>query len=332
MANDRRQGGRRLVPATVRSDSAGRHRRGTTVNALPRRLLAPRHWGMWLVVGAAWLVARLPVPLVVRLGSGLGLLGRRLTPHRRDVVRKNLELCFGELDAAARLELERDVFRSTGIALVETAMAWLGPMDRFQERFTLQGLDVYRRALAEGRGVLVLGAHFTTLDLAGGLTGRKAGFAAVYRPHGNGVIDWLTRHGRERHVERVFDRRAIRRSVAHLRAGGALWYAPDQDYGAKHSVFAPFFGVAAATITITSRLAGTTGARVLFLSHWRDAARGTWHARFSDPFSSFPTGDTVQDATAINAVIERAVREHPAQYLWVHRRFKTRPEGEEPVY
>lgn len=302
------------------------------MKGFPRRLLAPRHWGTWLAVGIAWLAARLPVPLMVRLGGALGLLGRRLSPHRRDVVRKNLELCFGGLDAPALAQLERDVFRSTGIALVETAMAWLGRMDRFDGRFTLHGLDIYRRALAEGRGVLVLGAHFTTLDLAGGLTGREAGFAAVYRPHGNGVIDWLTRHGRERHVERVFDRRAIRRSVAHLRAGGALWYAPDQDYGARHSVFAPFFGVAAATITITSRLAGATGARVLFLSHWRDAARCTWHARFSDPFGDFPTGDPVRDAAVINAVIERAVREHPAQYLWVHRRFKTRPEGEEPLY
>ena len=297
-----------------------------------RRLIAVRHWPVWLGIGVAWLVARLPVPWLMRLGGAFGALGWRLATRRRRIAETNLALCFPELSAEQRAVLAREVCRSTGIAFVESAMIWLGPVARLQARFTLTGLDIYRAALAEGNGVIVIGAHFTTLDLAGGLTGREAKFAALYRPHGNPVLEKVIRGGRERHLAATIERRALRRAVAHLREGGALWYAPDQDYGLRHAVFVPFFGIEAATINVTTRLARRTGARVLFLSHRRDPRRGLWEAEISDPFRNFPSDDFAADAAQINRVIEQAVRECPEQYLWVHRRFKTRPAGQASPY
>ena len=296
------------------------------------RLIVPRQWPVWLGVGVAWLVVRLPVPWLTRLGAAFGALGWRLAKRRRHIVETNLGLCFPDLSVEERAVLGQDVFRSTGIAFVESAMIWLGPVGRLQARFTLTGLDIYRKALGEGNGVIVIGAHFTTLDLAGGLTGREADFAALYRPHGNPVLDRVIRRGRERHLAATIHRRALRRAVAHLRKGGALWYAPDQDYGLRHAVFVPFFGIEAATINVTTRLARHTGARVLFLSHRRDPRRGRWEAEISDPFRDFPSDDFAADAAQINRVIEQAVRECPEQYLWVHRRFKTRPAGEASFY
>ena len=274
----------------------------------------------------------MPVAWLLRLGGAFGALGWRLARRRRHVAETNLALCFPELSEGERTSLAREVFRSTGIAFVESAMIWLGPVRRLQERFTLAGLDIYRAALEEGNGVIVIGAHFTTVDIAGGLSGREAGFAALYRPHGNPVLDWVIRWGRERHLPATIHRRALRRAVAHLRKGGALWYAPDQDYGSRHAVFVPFFGIEAATINVTTRLARNTGARVLFLSHRRDSRLGRWQAEISDPFRDFPSEDFAADAAQINRVIEQAVRVCPEQYLWVHRRFKTRPVGEEPLY
>ncbi len=296
------------------------------------RLHAPRHWPVWFGVFVAWLAVRLPVPWLMRLGGGFGALGWHLAKRRRHIVEANLALCFPELSVGERVALAREVFRSTGIAFVESAMIWLGPVRRLQARFTLTGLDIYQAALREGNGVIVIGAHFTTLDLAGGLTGREAKFAALYRPHGNPVLDRVIRWGRERHLATTIHRRALRRAVAHLRKGGTLWYAPDQDYGRRHAVFVPFFGIEAATINVTTRLARNTGARVLFLSHRRDSRRGRWEAEISDPFRNFPSGDFAADAAQINRVIEHAVRTCPEQYLWVHRRFKTRPAGEASVY
>lgn len=295
-------------------------------------MIAPRHWPVWFAVGLAWLMVRLPVAWLMRLGGGLGALGWRFAKRRRHIVETNLALCFPELSEGERTSLAREVFRSTGIAFVESAMVWLGPVGRLRARFTLTGLDIYRAALEEGNGVIVIGAHFTTVDIAGCLSGREAGFAALYRPHGNPVLDRVIRWGRERHLVTTIHRRALRRAVAHLRKGGALWYAPDQDYGARHAVFVPFFGIEAATINVTTRLAQNTGARVLFLSHRRDDWFGRWEAQISDPFQDFPSDDFAADAAQINRVIERAVRECPEQYLWVHRRFKTRPAGEESLY
>jgi KDO2-lipid IV(A) lauroyltransferase len=277
-------------------------------------------------------LAYLPLGVQVRLGAVVGALARRLAHGRRRTAGTNLALCFPERDAAARERLLRANFRATGIAVLETATAWFRDPADLEDRLTVVGREHLDAALAEGRGLILVGCHFVTLEICGALLSRVADLDVMYRPNRNPVLDRIQREGRERRYGAVIDRADVRGAVRRLRAGRALWYAADQDYGPKHSVFVPFFGVPAATLTATSRLARLTGARVLRVDHWREEDPLRWTIRFDAPLEGFPSGDDTADAARLSRLVEDAVREHPDQYLWVHRRFKTRPPGEARPY
>ena len=244
----------------------------------------------------------------------------------------NLALCFPELTRGARKRMTKRVFRSVGIGLIETANAWLGELEPITPRCTIEGLEHLRDALDEGNGVLLMGMHFATLDLCGAMLAREQPFDVMYRPNKNPVLEKMMAAGRERHFPQAILRDDTRAVVRSLRAGHALWYGPDQDYGPEHSVFAPFMGQSAASITATARIVGMTGARVIVFSHWRDEATGTYRISLAPMKSSFPTGEAEADAATVNREIEDAISVDPTQYWWIHRRFKTRPPGEPRPY
>jgi Kdo2-lipid IVA lauroyltransferase/acyltransferase len=294
-------------------------------------LAAPRYWPTWVGVAVMWLVARLPLGVQFALGRAIGAIGYRVAPARRHIATVNVQLCFPELDATARDALVRRIFTSTGIGAVETAMAWFGDVLRLRDRVTFEGLDVLTTAQQRGHGVVLIGAHFSTLDLAGALLSQAIDLDVIYRYNKNPVIEWAMRRGRERRFRNVIERSDTRAVLTQLKAGHTVWYAADQDYGRKVSVFAPFFGVPAATITATARFARFNASPAVFISHFRDATTRTWSFRFRE-LEGFPGNDDGEDAARINAVIESEIRRHPDQYLWLHRRFKTRPEGEPRPY
>lgn len=244
----------------------------------------------------------------------------------------NLFLCFPALDDDARRQLAKKVFRSVGISLVETANAWVGDVTRLQSRCTINGLAHLQAAVAEGKGVLLLGMHFGTLDLSGALLARAQVFDVMYRPNGNALLEHMMAHGRKRHFPRAIIRDDLRGVIKSLRQGRVLWYGADQDYGPAHSVFAPFMGQSAATITATARIVSMTGARVIVFEHTRDVTDGTYTITLSPFDPAFPTGDAIVDATMVNQVVEGAVMKQPEQYWWIHRRFKSRPNGESRPY
>ena len=299
---------------------------------LPPALLAPRHWPTWLLLGLGWGAAQLPWPLQRTLGRGLGRLLYHLARERRRIARINLELCFPELDAPARTRLLRQHFQSLGLGVIETAMSWWSPARRLAGRYRLEGLEHLQAALDRGRGVILLSAHFTTLEIAGRLLALQAPFHVLYRSHKNPVFERVMRRARERHFERAIAREDMRGFLRSLRDNLPVWYAPDQDYGREKSVFAPFFGVPAATITATSRLAAASGAAVVpFFPERRADGRG-YVLRLYPALEAFPGASPEADAARINALIEAQVRARPGQYLWAHRRFKTRPDGAAAVY
>ncbi|BCO31970.1 lipid A biosynthesis lauroyltransferase [Thiohalobacter sp. COW1] len=299
---------------------------------LPPALLAPRHWPTWLLLGLGWGAAQLPWPLQRALGRGLGRLLYRLARERRRIARINLELCFPELDARARAVLLRQHFQSLGLGVIETAMSWWTPAQRLAGRYRLEGLEHLQAALARGRGVILLSAHFTTLEIAGRLLALQTPFHVLYRTHKNPVFERAMRRARERHFERAIAREDMRGFLRSLKRNMPVWYAPDQDYGREKSVFTPFFGVPAATITATSRLAAASGAAVVpFFPERRADGRG-YILRLQPALADFPGASPEADAARINALIEAQVRTRPGQYLWAHRRFKTRPGGAPAVY
>lgn len=295
-------------------------------------LLAPRHWPAWLGLGCIWLVARLPYPALLRLGHGAGWLATRIMRARRRVAARNLALCFPELDDAQRRALREHTLRDSGAMLVEFALAWMGSA-RAVARIpvTFEGLDHLEAARAAGHGVLLVGAHFSHLELCARLLSQRVPIAGMYREHEDAAFEWAIKRARLRYADAMFTKSELRQSVRYLKSGGTLWYAPDQDMRGKDVVFAPFFGVPAATITATHHLARLSGAKVIAFFH-RRLDGGGYAIRLEAPLDAFPTADALADTTRVNAAIERMVREAPSQYLWLHKRFKTRPPGEAAVY
>lgn len=300
-----------------------------------RKRTAPLHhpawWPTWVLVGLAWVLGQLPWRPLLALGRGLGWLAWRFGGARRRVVETNLALCFPEKPEAERAALTRATLLSTGEAMTEIAGAYTNRRFNAHARLELDGFEHLEAARATGQGVLLLGMHFNTLDIAGRLLGEGAGirFSAVYRPHDNAVFDWLIRYGRSRYTEHYFDRHDMRSMIRYLRNGGICWYAPDQDYGTQHAVYAPFFGVPAATITGTARIARMSRAVVIPISYYR-LPGGQYRLTFDPPLTDFPSGEDIADATRVNQTVETAVLRAPEQYLWVHRRFKHQADGPSP--
>lgn len=286
---------------------------------------SPRHWPYLALIGVARLACLLPVRCWLGLGRGIGHVAYRIAKRRRRIAEINIRLCFPELGESERTDLVRQTFLSVGMLAMEMAYCWSRPIETLAHRMEIHGLEVLREAQSEGRGILLVGGHYLTLDLGAALLSTKVDLDAVYRLNKNPAIEHLMLRGRKRFCGRIIERNDIRRAIRSLRDRRLLWYAPDQDYGIRHSVFVPFFGQTAATIS-TSRLVRLTGARPVLFSHFRDPGKGTW-TLYLQWIDNYPTGDHEADARHLNSLIEAEIRKHPEQYLWLHRRFKTRPEG-----
>ncbi len=274
-----------------------------------------------------WSVAHLPYPLQIRLGQFLGVLTYYFARSRRHVCEVNLLLCFPELSQKEHRDLVKKTFLSNGIGLIEVAISWYRDPEDYRSRTTITGLENLQAAVARGNGVLLLCAHFSTLEFGGFLFNLVEEMDITYRPNKNPLFQAAMFNGRIRHFRHVYDRKDVRGAIRSLKAGRILWYAPDQDYGAKHSVFVPFFGNQAATITATARFAKVSNSAVLFYSHYRNADNSGYHLDFSPTLQGFPSGDEEADAITTNTLVEKAIRRQPDQYLWLHKRFKTQAEG-----
>ncbi|MGA4637043.1 lipid A biosynthesis lauroyl acyltransferase [Pseudomonas solani] len=296
--------------------------------------LHPRFWPLWLGLAVLWLIALLPYAVLLRLGRVLGALMLRVAGSRRHIAQRNLELCFPALSAAERKRLLKENFASTGIAFFEMAMSWWWPAARLRKLAHIEGLEHLRQAQAEGQGVILMALHFTTLEIGAALLGQVQTIDGMYREHKNPLFDFIQRQGRERHNAEAtaIERDDVRSMLKVLRAGRAIWYAPDQDYGRKQSLFVPLFGITAATVTATTKFARLGRARVVPFTQERLADGSGYRLVIHPPLADFPGESEEADCLRINHWIEQAVSRLPEQYLWAHRRFKTRPEGEPKLY
>lgn len=295
-------------------------------------LWSPRYWPVHIGMALGWLVAQLPFRAQMAVGRALGNLAYYLMPERRRIARTNLGLCFPECDSDARRALLREHFRSLGLGAVETAMCWWTPARKLRGLARIEGLEHLHAALDAGRGVILLSAHFTTLEIGGRLLALHAPFHVLYRRHKNAAFEAVMQRARARHFEKAIARDDMRGLLKSLKANMPVWYAPDQNYGAEHSIFVSFFGIPAATITATARLARISGARVVPFFQERLPGAGGYRLKLYPALENFPTDDEAADTQRINDLIETEIRTMPAQYLWAHRRFKTRPPGATPVY
>lgn len=294
-------------------------------------MLAPKYWLSWLLVGCAWIIARMPLSWVLALGRGFGHLAFYAANSRRRIAEVNIKLCFPELTDTQRARMVKDNLLHTGMGLAEATIPWMNPQRDLRPHMTLTGLEHLQAAQSAGQGVLLLGGHYTCIDITCQPLGDQD-MDVMYRQNKNLVWEWLQVRGRQRFFGEVVERGDVRKTLRLLKSGRTLWYAPDQDYGRKHSVFAPFFNIPTATIRATSRFANANKSKVLMVSVYRDNHRAHWSLDFSPVLEHFPSGDDLTDARHINELLEQEIRKHPEQYLWVHRRFKTRPDDTPSVY
>lgn len=287
----------------------------------------------WTGVTILWLLVQLPYPLLVKLGRTLGRLARPFLKKREYVANRNLELCFPAMDNASRSTLLTDNFTSLGMALIETGMAWFWSDARLHKHFDVEGFANLQRALDQGKGVMVVGVHFMSLELGGRVMGLCRPMMATYRPHNNPVLEFVQTRGRLRSNKAMIDRRNLKGLVSALKKGEAVWFAPDQDYGRKGSVFAPFFAMQnTATTNGTFVISRLSGAAMLTITMIRRKDNAGYRLYIGDMLTDYPSGNEQAAAGYINKKIEDEILRAPEQYLWVHRRFKTRPLGEAASY
>jgi KDO2-lipid IV(A) lauroyltransferase len=289
----------------------------------------------WAIPPLTWVargIARLPQPALLTLGGALAWLLWPLLARRRRIARANLALCFPALDARARHALLRDNQRATVQGALELLRAWYAPDRRLDGLATIDGLDLVRDALARGQGVLLLTGHFTHTELAVRLLSRALGapIGGVVRHNNSPCLERAFAQARSRVFGATLEKKDLRGLIRQLRGGHAMAYSADQDFSYQHA-FVPFFGVPAATLVTTPELVRRAGATMVAFFFHRDAA-GRYQLQLRPAWPGWLVGTPAQAAAIYMRELEAYVRAHPAQYLWVHRRFKTRPAGAPPVY
>ena len=285
------------------------------------RYLHPKYWPTWVGIGVLRLFEPLPHGLLYLLGRAFGLFVFLFPTSFKRIAKRNIELCLPELDAAAKLNILREHFAGLGCALFETAISWWSSNERIRHITMMTGLEHLQAAQATGRGVLLLSAHFNSIEIGCRALAARMPLNVMYRPTKNELIGEFVHSRRAVQTRRAIPRDDVRTLIKALKDGDVVWYAPDQSFRKKGAEMVKLFGIPAATNTATSRIAGMTRALVLpyfFARLPGGGYRGTIHP----PLEQFPTDDPVADTERFNHIVEAEVRRVPDQYLWIHRRFK----------
>jgi len=285
-----------------------------------------------LIFFLMWLVHFLPMAVIAAIGNAVGAAAFWLIPERRRVTRVNLAKCFPQMDPRERERLARAHFRAFCRSFVERGILWWAPRERIERIIRIEGLE-HLRALG-GAPAILLVPHFVGLDAGGTRLSCEINAVSMYANQKDAKFNELLMRGRSRFGDqRLLSRQeGIRATLAAMREGRPFYYLPDQDYGRRDAVFVPFFGVSAATVPGLSRIARVAGAKVLPCVTRMLPGGGGYVLRFEPPWDNFPTRDVLADTRRMNEYIERRVLEMPEQYLWMHKRFKTRPAGEARFY
>jgi KDO2-lipid IV(A) lauroyltransferase len=294
--------------------------------------LLPKFWGAWFGLMVLLLLTTLPWSVQRQLAYQLAKLAWKLAKSRRHTTLRNLSVCFPEWSATEVEQQAKRVFVDTLLGTFETLNAWYAP-HWFKHRVSIEGLQHLQQAQQDGSGIILLGSHSTLLDAGGYICSQYFDPDVVYRPQNNPLLDWLIYNARRPIYGEQIDHDDIRFLIKRLKQGHIIWYSPDQDFGLKQGVMAPFFGVPAASVTAQRRLAKVSRAKVLSVHFYRIGEKNPRYQIIIEPeLDNYPTQDEIADATRVNQLLEMQLRRAPTQWMWFHRRFKTRPEGYPKIY
>ena len=291
-----------------------------------RRFLHPRFWPLWLGLGALRLIVLLPQKQRMAIGALLGKLGYKVAGKRTHIAQRNIELCFPHLAPAEQLALTHKHFESLGKMAVEMGMSWWTSDADIKKLCIFEGQEHVAEALARDKGILLLCGHFAGVELSGRyMADILPPMAAMYRPNNNPLLNAFMWRSRAKSVPELITKDSVRQLLRALKNKKPVWYAPDQAYTGKNSILADFCGVPAMCNPATSQLLKTSGATLLPFLPARLPDDSGYKVTFLPIVDTVPTDDVVTDATIINSIFEKHIRDYPEQYYWVHRRFKSRP-------
>lgn len=296
--------------------------------------LYPRFWGIWIGVGILYILVLLPYPAIHYLGIRIGRITKYFLTYRMHIIRKNLNLCFPNLSSLEQKILFEKNCESIGMGILETGMAWFWSNRRIQYWCKINDINNILELNTKNIGILLIGMHFLTLELSARILGIINPGIGVYRPHNNPLLDWLQTKGRLKSNKNMFDRTDMRNIIRALKRGEIIWYAPDHDYGNKNSVFAPLFAVPKVATTIGTHILIKIAnpAIVPFVLQRLPSSAGYELTIFPNKQNQIPLDTKFKTAQYINKIIEQIILLAPDQYMWLHRRFKTRPPGEPFLY
>ena len=295
--------------------------------------LTPGYWPLWLATGLLRLSSYLPYPVTYFLGSVLGSLIYHLIPSRRRVARINLKQAYPDYTDQQIKTLSKKAFKSLGISIFEMGVAWFADSKKLKQRVQIEGREHLDQAMAENKGVILLTGHFTTLEIGSRLIGFYVDkYNGVFKPARNPLFNAIMVRYRSRFGDELIDNKNVRGILRGLKKGHATWFAPDQDFRSQETVFTPFLGGIATTLTATAKLARMTGAALVpFYPVRLEHGRG-YKLIVLPALENFPSGDIEADSARVNRTIESMVYDCPEQYLWSHKRFKRQPDGKPSLY
>jgi len=293
--------------------------------------LFPKYWLTWLGVIILYSISWLPYKLQLAMGRALGRLLLKIGSSRKKVALKNLELCFPDMTAAERQRILKVNFENTGIALFETGMGWWWPDWRIKRKFTVTGIEHFEKAKQEGKGVLLLTVHYLSAEIIGRGIGHAHPLVIFYRPHNNPLMEFFQFRGRGRSNKYMLGKRDVKGLIKALRDKESCLYLPDQDYGRNRSLFVPLFAVKeAATTTGTLIFARQKETVTMMMLPKRNDDGSGYTLEMTPALEGFPTENDENDVIRVNQEVEKAILRKPEQYMWLHRRFKTRPNEDDP--
>jgi len=296
-------------------------------------LIHPRYWLTWLGLLAAFFVAQLSNKTRHAIGQKIGNNIYKKSGKRRHIVDTNLTIAFPDLDNKQRDKLTQKHLQWYGCALVDYSLLFFASKQRLAKILEIEGQAHIDKAISNNQSVIVLLAHSVMLEFAPTALGAHYECFGSYKTSKNPVMDWMIARSRCRHVSFVVSREeGMRKLIKSLIPKRVMVFLPDEDLGIDNAVFAPFFDKEKATLTTTARLAKMGKAVALPTFSWYDSTTQKYKIKIAEPLQNYPTGDAKQDAILLNKALENLIKEHPEQYMWTMKWFRTRPENEASLY
>ncbi|MDC0483521.1 lipid A biosynthesis acyltransferase [Candidatus Thioglobus sp.] len=294
------------------------------------KFIHPKFFPTWILILLMRVGVFIPFSTQVIIGRTIGKVIYPFMSKLRSTAYSNISHCFPEKKQSQVNALVKSHFEAIGISLFETANAYYASDKKIIKLLTTKNEHFFKDALKQEGGVILLCAHFMPLMLGSRALLINHTIANIYRPQNNKLFDQAMVKGYKNHGAVMIKSTDTRSVVKAINNSLPIWYAPDQDLGEKNSVFALLFGIPTATATATARLAKNNNTRVIPYSFIR--TKKGYEMSFEEPLQNFPSNNPVDDATTTNMILEKQIKKTPEQYLWIHRRFKTRPEGAKNFY